>query len=202
MFELPTSVIIEDEEYPIRERGDFRLVLDCFSALQDIELSEEGRIITALILFYDDVLLDDSDSLYEIFNTNEKMKLAVKEMYNFFNCGADDSLVKKTNYRLIDWEKDTQMIAGAVNKVAGVEVRSLDYMHWWTFMGYYGNIGKSTMSTVINIRQKIKTGKKLEKYEREFRNENPQYFVWNSSTISQAEDDAWFDEIQQNFHKE
>jgi len=41
-------------------------------------------------------------------------------------------------------------------------------MHWWTFLGYFNEIGECLLSTVINIRQKKNKGKKLEKYEQEF----------------------------------
>ena len=39
-------------------------------------------------------------------------------------------------------------------------------------MGYYMEIGESTFSNVINIRQKKNKGKKLEDYEREYYREN------------------------------
>ena len=188
MFELPTSVWIEEKEYKIRKDGDYRMVLDCFSALQDIELGEEERIITALIIFYDDVL--SLDNLYELFDTPELMREAVKEMYRFFNC-YDERPGRVVPYKLIDWEQDTQIIAGAVNKVAGTEIRSVEYLHWWTFMGYYSNVGKSTLSTIVDIRKKIKEGKKLEKPEKEFRHDNPQFFIWNSATIEDQEAEEW-----------
>ena len=66
-----------------------------------------------------------------------------------------------------------------------------DYIHWWTFMGYYMSIGECLYSTILSIRDKILNGKKLEKYEREFKLRNPQYFVWNSKTTEQQEADAW-----------
>jgi transcription initiation factor TFIIIB Brf1 subunit/transcription initiation factor TFIIB len=41
-------------------------------------------------------------------------------------------------------------------------------MHWWTFLGYFNEIGEGLLSTVISIRQKKNKGKNLEKYEQEF----------------------------------
>ena len=67
--------------------------------------------------------------------------------------------------------------------------RALTYLHWWTFMGYFCSIGESTLSTVVSIRDKILKGKKLEKYETEFRRDNPQYFKWDSRTLQEKEDD-------------
>ena len=45
-------------------------------------------------------------------------------------------------------------------------------MHWWTFFGLYMEIGESTFSTVVSIRDKKRRGKKLEKWEREFYSKN------------------------------
>lgn len=198
MYELPTSITIEDKQYGIRKAGDFRVILDCFTALQDIELPKEERLITALEIFYGDVLYLDRESgitnLFELFGTPERFEAAVKGMYLFFSCNQE-STGNTVNYKLLDWDKDSQMIASAVNKVAGFEVRSAEYIHWWTFLGYYGAVGKSTLSTVIGIRQKMVTGKKLEKYEKEFVMQSPQFFDWDSSTVEQKEAQALGDAI-------
>ena len=62
------------------------------------------------------------------------------------------------------------MIFPAVNRAAGFEVRAVEYMHWWTFLGYFMEIRDSTCATVLALRQK-RYGvhrKKLEPHEREF----------------------------------
>lgn len=187
MFELPKSIIIEDKEYSIRNDGDFRVILDCFSALQDEELSKKERVITSLIIFYDTLSLYN---VFDEFDTEEKMVQAVNEMFNFFNCGQADSLGNRSPNKLIDWEQDNYLIASAINNVAHVEIRSVPYMHWWTFMGHYISIGESVLSTVVQIRSKMVEGKKLEKYEQEFKRKNPHYFVWNRTTVEQRESDA------------
>lgn len=65
------------------------------------------------------------------------------------------------------------MLFPAVNKVAGVEVRSLPYLHWWTFLGYFQAIDHDDLfSHVLSIRQKRAKGKKLEKWEQEFYKNN------------------------------
>ena len=62
-------------------------------------------------------------------------------------------------------------------------------------MGYYSAIGKCPLSTILNIRDKIVKGKKLEKEERTFRQENPQYFVWNKNTVEEEEADRLVKEL-------
>ena len=74
--------------------------------------------------------------------------------------------------KLIDWEQDTRVIVADVNKVAGMEIRALPYLHWWTFLSYFCAIGEGQLSTVVSIRDKLRRGKKLEKWEQDFYREN------------------------------
>ena len=189
MYEIPTSITIEDTVFHIRNNGDYRMVLDCFNALQDAELTKQERLFVSLIIFYEDI--NSIEDLEKFPNIED----AVSEMYNFFNCGQVQGIGKNVNYKLIDWEQDSQLICSAINKVANKEVRAEPYIHWWTFMGYYSAIGESLFSTIVNIRDKTMKGKKLEKYEREFKRDNPEYFVWNARSIEDKEADALLKEI-------
>ena len=189
MYEIPTTINIEGTEFHIRNNGDYRMVLDCFSALQDADMAQQERIFASLIIFYDDV--NDLSDL----NKFPSLEKAVSEMYNFFNCNQVQGIGKHVNYKLIDWEQDSQIICSAVNAVANKEIRSEPYIHWWTFMGYYASVGESLLSTIVTIRNKIIKGKKLEKYERQFRNENPEYFTWRSKSVEAEEADALIKEI-------
>lgn len=192
MYELPTSVFVDDKEYKIRNSGDFRMVLDCFSALGDIEMGEDYRILACLLIFYED--FNDTSDLPE---DREVVITLVKEMFKFFNTGEEDTDTKQKP-KLIDWDKDTQIIMSAVNKVAGKELRLEQFVHWWTFLGYYMAIGQSVLSTVVSIRDKIIRGKKLDKWENEYRAENPNLFIWNSKTIEEQELDALMEEMWNN----
>lgn len=181
MFEIPTSIFINDIELKIRNRGDYRMVLDCFSALNDVELSKSERVLAALIIFYED--FNDLDTIANYAHIEE----AIKQMYWFFNCGDDKGVGANRHHKLIDWQNDQQLIASAVNRVANTEIRALEYLHWWTFMGYYLAIGESPLATVVGIRSKLSEGKKLEKYEKKFKNDNPQYFIWDSKSVEDKE---------------
>lgn len=180
MYELPTSLTINGTEFKIRSKGDFRMVLDCFEALNDITLSEQERMLSALIIFYEDM-----NSVIDL-NIFEDISEAVKQMELFFNCGQE-KVGLQTNYKLIDWDKDSPLICSAVNNVAKMEIRNVEYMHWWTFMGYYLAIGDCPLSNIVSIRHKIATGKRLEKYEQRFKAENPEYFTNDYRTTSQKE---------------
>lgn len=180
MYELPTRIAINDQEYKITNNGDYRMVIDCFFALNDVQLNQEYRIYTCLIIFYEDI-----NSIEDIATKfGDDLQTAIEKMFDFFSCGNSGH---KTHYKLLDWEQDEQLICGAVNNVAKTEVRALEYLHWYTFMGYYCSIGESTFSTIVSIRDKLMRGKKLEKYEREFKDNNPEYFIWNNKTTEQLE---------------
>lgn len=183
MYRLPTEIELEGHFFPIREKGDFRMVMECFSCLEDMELSPQERVLCALTIFYG---FDDLEELEQL----PDLEQATKEMYKFFEADLPEAKGGQ-DYKLINWDTDAAIVCSAVNKVAGKEVRGEEYLHWWTFMGYYMAIGESSLSTVVGIRSKIVKGKKLEKWEREFRAENPQLFEWDSKSIEQKEDEAW-----------
>ena len=185
MYELPTSIELEGQSFAIRDDGDFRMVLDCFSILNDYDLELEERLLGALSIFYADIKKDLSE-----ISKLPSIEEAVKKMYEFFNCRSPEISQKRPDYKLIDWEVDEILITSAINQVAGKEIRLEKYIHWWTFMGYYMAVGECSLSTVVSIRHKIATNQKLEKYEKKFRAENPQYFTVDVRSKAQQEADA------------
>ncbi|MEE0716110.1 Gp15 family bacteriophage protein [Eubacterium sp.] len=157
--ELPQSIEVGGVNQPIRT--DFRDILTIFEAFNDSELSQEEKVMVCLRIMYVD--LDKMDtSLYM-----EAYEKAVK----FINVGQEDKR-ENNSPKLMDWEQDEQLVFAAINKVAGTEVRTFEYMHWWTLMGYYMGIGESLFADVVNIRTKKLNHKKLEKYEQDFYKKN------------------------------
>ena len=180
MYRLPTKVTVDDLEFNIRERGDFRMVLDCFKALQDEELSEDYRVLASLLIFYNE--LNDYDDLQEF---EPQLNDLAKEMFRFINGGEENSPGAERDVTLVDWEQDSQIVCAAINNVANQEIRSVEYLHWWTFLGYYMSIGQSVLSTVVGIRDKIAHHKKLDDWEKEFKKNNPKYFIWRQTAKEQ-----------------
>lgn len=154
---LPTTLIIDEKEYKIR--SDYRIALTIFEALEDVELNEKDKMRVMLEL------------LYEEFPIN--IEEALKKASWFLDGGKQYEEFNKTK-KVMDWQQDESIIFSAVNKVAGYETREKEYIHWWTFLGYFSEIGEGLFSTIINIRQKKNKGKKLEKYEQEFYRNNKQ----------------------------
>lgn len=173
-WELPESLEVAGREYEIRT--DFRDVLKILIAFHDPDMEEQEKIYVCLfILFLDFEELPPED--YE-----EAFKAAVQ----FIDCGREWQDSPKKSPRVMDWEQDGNLLFPAINKVAGREVRTVDYMHWWTFMGCYMEISDGIFSTILSIRQKRAKGKKLEKWEREFWQVNKDICVLKKK-ISQEE---------------
>lgn len=165
------------------------MVMDVFSVLEDTELDRKERIISALIIFYSD--FNDMD---DVLREDANLEQLTKEMYEFFE-GDRLPSKKQQQRKLVDWEKDSAMICSAINHVAGKEIRSESYIHWWTFLSYYMSVGECVLSTVVSIRDKTMRGKKLEKWETEYRNENPQYFNWKHKTVDELDAEEWLKSV-------
>ena len=185
MYSLPTSVQIGQVSFNIRNQGDYRVILDCFQALNDDELTKEEKIFNCLFIFYEDFY--DLDDLPK---DSETLNQCVLEMFKFFN--QNEELQSNTHdVRLLDWDSDSNLIASAINKVANQEIRSLEYLHWWTFLGYYIAIGECPLSHIVGIRSKIANNQKLEDHEKKFKQENPQYFNIDMRSAEQKEADDY-----------
>lgn len=160
-YDLPTSLEVGGRSYEIR--SDFRAILDICEAMADPDLSNDEKFWVFLTILYPD--LDDIPA--------EDMEEALKKACWFLDCGQEEEKQKKPKPKLMDWGQDFSYVIGPINHVAGKEIRSLEYLHWWTFISYYMEVdGDSTFGTIVRIRDKLARGEKLEKYERKWYEQN------------------------------
>ncbi|MCM1245979.1 MAG: bacteriophage Gp15 family protein [Roseburia sp.] len=158
--ELPVSLCIDGVEHEIRT--DYRDILNILVASNDPDLKENEKMVVALTIFYKNIDFINDSNIEE----------AVMEMNRFIDCGEDEEENARTGIRLFDWEQDEQIIFSAVNKVAGHEVRQDEYLHWWSFIAYFCEIGEGTFATIVAIRDKKKRGKRLDGFEKRFYRQN------------------------------
>lgn len=155
---LPTSLNVGGEDLKINT--DFRIALLIFKALNDVNLNNQDKVFITL------------DSLYGIENIPVgHLQDAFDKAKEYLDCGLEHD-DRKPRKKMIDWEQDETMIFSSVNKVAGMETRSKEHIHWWTWYGFFSEIGDGMLSSVLRIRQKRAKGKRLEKHEQEFYKEN------------------------------
>ena len=166
-WDFPICVTINDVDYPIRNKCDYRVVLDVINILNSKELSPREQISMAFFVFYgEDFCCPD----YEI---------ASKEMFKIINMEDSERIeeIEKESSKppIMDWKHDFPSIAPPISRVLGYSVRDPErYTHWYDFVGAYMEIGECSFSTIINIRQKLQNGKKLEKWEEDFYRDNRQ----------------------------
>lgn len=184
-WELPTSLTVGGEEWKIRT--DFRAVLDILQKFNDPDYDMEEKWGICLEILYEDFDIENSPPQNIV---TEMQKQAVE----FIDMGIrDDGKQKPT---LMDWEKDASIIIPSVNRVVGQEVRAMQYMHWWTFLGAYMEIGESLFSQIISIRAKRAKRKKLEKWELDFLKENKELIeLKRKKPERSAEEKAALDEL-------
>lgn len=170
VYELPRAVAFGGREWEVNT--DFRDVLNILEAFEDPNLTDEEKAFVCLYCLY----VDFADI------PGEDAAAAYEAAIRFIDHGSGDleeeSRALRSPHRArngprsMDWAQDAPLIFPAVNRAAGFEVRSVDYMHWWTFVGLFMEIRESVFATVLNLRQKKNRGKKLEKHEKEFWDEN------------------------------
>ena len=155
-WQLPRQVTFGGKSYSFS--GDFRDILEIFSYFQDPDIPEFLRWSVALGLFYEEEVLP------------EHRQQAAEYLCWFLNGGREET--GKPGPQLLDWQQDADAICADVNKVAGQEIRALPFVHWWTFLSWFHAIGEGQVSTLVTIRDKLRRGQKLEKWEQEFHRNN------------------------------
>lgn len=184
---LPEALTVGGEEYPIRT--DYRNVLQVFEAFQDPELTQEEKWIVAIYLLFEDFSCDDD--VLEAAQDGFELGEAMKQISWFIS--ADQPEKQVLEQPTYNWTQDEQMIFSAVNKVAGRETREMEYLHWWTFLGYFNEVGEGTFSFIVGIRHKLNKGKKLEKHEKEFLSHNKELVLMKKPLTKeeQEKEDAY-----------
>ena len=164
-WSLPESVEIAGEEYPIRT--DYRCILDILTDLSDPEADGQERALALLIGLYPEE--------------------AVEAGLRFIKCDGEEAPHKAP--RLVDWEQDYSLMIAPINRVLGREVRAAEYLHWYTFLAAYCEIGDCTFAQVVRIRDRLSRGKPLDRSDREWYRKN-RHLVDFKRKYTEAEDEA------------
>lgn len=182
-WKLPTTLRVGGKEYEIRT--DYRAVLDILIAMNDTDIyagmnEQEKNAEQSMTMLQ--ILYLNFDSI-----PPQHWKEAAEQAIEFIDCGFSSD--NKPKPRLMDWNQDAPILIPAVNKVAGKDIRAEKYMHWWTFLGLFMEIGESTFATVVGLRDKKKRGKKLEKWEQEFYKNNNSLVDLKVKQIERSEEE-------------
>ena len=163
--------------YPVRT--DFRVILEIFVMLDDPDFTDADKTEALLRMFYAERPPDAEAALHA---------------FTDFVDPRHGSQSKKSSGHLIDWQQDFDLMVAPINHILGFECRAVDYLHWRTFLSAYLEIPpESVFARVLRIREKLRTGKKLEKNERSWYHKNRE-LVHLKPKFSRAEEElieAW-----------
>ena len=129
--QLPVILTIGEKEWKIRT--DYRDILVIMQAFNDPELMVEEAYVVMCKILYEN-WPDMPRELYEE---------AAKKALWFLDCGQEDE-DEIMPVKVMDWEQDESILFPAINQVAGCEVRSVSYIHWWTLWDILWRSGKES----------------------------------------------------------
>ena len=175
IYDLPKRLTVCGTEYEIR--SDFREVLDIIGILNDEELENRERAFVTLLFFY--------PGFKEM--PVEHYQEAIEQCYWFINGGKHEQPGEKAP-RLLDWEQDFPFIISPVNRVIGHEIRADAYLHWWTFLSAYMEIGECTFAQIVHIRDARNRGKPLDASDKEWYRRNRELVDLKTRHTSAEED--------------
>lgn len=153
---FPTETIIDGLHYQIN--SDFRTCLKAILAFEDSELADFEKHGVMLELLYPAI--------------PQNIQKAIEKAIQFLNGGDGElsSCESETSGRLYSFSKDAKYIYSAIKQTHGIDLESINYLHWWKFIYLFMGIDeKCFFSRMIYYRQKMKKGM-LTKEEREYCN--------------------------------
>ncbi len=153
IYSLPVVAEFGGREYKLR--ADFRNILKIFGVLQG-QFPEYIRWRIALGLFFEPALAE------------EDVEQGIAYLARFLQPDGGG----EAGGKLLDWQADATAIISGVNAAAGQEIRSLPFVHWWTFLSWFHAMPPGELSTRVAIRQKRQKGEKLEPWEQEYYRQN------------------------------
>lgn len=154
LWSLPQSLEVGGRQVLIH--GDYRDILEILSYLNDPRYPQPLAWAIAIGLFYGEPI------------DRALWPEAAEALAEFLTAGQKYS----PGPVLMDWEQDALPIISDINGVAGREIRQEKFIHWWTFLSWFHAIGPGQLSTLIGIRDKLRRGKPLDGWEKEFYAQN------------------------------
>lgn len=159
-WQLPRAAVLDGVPYALHT--DYRDVLTVIAWLTGTaapDLNEQQRWYIAMRLFYPDFAAMPRS----VWNA------AAQYLADFLAGGrSQPAEAARPGPRLLDWQQDAPLIAAGVSGVAGQDVRALPYLHWWSFLACFEAMGEGPFATIVALRDKLRRGKKLEKWELDF----------------------------------
>ena len=150
---FPTAVMIDSQA--IKINADFRVALKISDAMQDADLLEQEKLEVLITLLYP--------------QKPDNLAVAVQQGIKFLNLGQ---AVQGSNERKVyDFTKDADYIYTAFKSSFSVDLKNIDFLHWWEFRLLFSDLKDTFFSQLVGIRNRLNNGELMD-YERKFINNN------------------------------
>lgn len=151
---FPTKALIDGKVYELNT--DFRNCLKIILAFEDDELLDFEKAEIMLKNLYGENIPKNTDE-------------AIRKAIYFLDCGEEDEEKKvgtSNSTRLYSFTKDAKYIYSAIKQTHGIDLESIEYLHWWKFVYLFLDLNPECFfCKIIDLRNKKKKGK-LSKEER------------------------------------
>lgn len=122
-------------------RTDFRIGIQISECLNDVDLAEPEKMITALRLLYGNGIPTDT-------------KLAQAGLNWFMSGGKDDKDAEQApdgKPPTFDFEQDNRLVYSAFRARYGIDL-TRERLHWFAFLAMLGDLGGCSLSDIMGIR--------------------------------------------------
>lgn len=164
---LPDKVEIKNREYGINY--DFRTLILINLLLCDNSISEKDKVKQALNLFYQEIPFD--------------IGAAIERMSWFNRCGkeieykkATKKTTSSTGKRILDYEKDADLIYSAFMSQYKLDLQDIDYLHWWKFQSLLNGLKDDNKLCEIMKYRSIDLSKIKDKEQKKFYKEMQEFY--------------------------
>lgn len=151
---FPEAVRIDGVIYPINT--DFRVGIRIMTAFEDPRLTGfEKQAVMCGLLFQ---------------NQPPDFGKACAAAVKFLDCGEnrkDDSEEQGDEKRVYSFTKDHRYIYSAILQSHGVDLQTVDHMHWWKFCAMFADLREdSAFQSMVSLRRRANKGKLTKEEQR------------------------------------
>lgn len=141
---LPTTVEIDGQQYMVD--SDFRTCLRIILAFEDTELTSVEKQMVMLNNLYPEM----PDTIAE----------AIKQGIWFLDGGqAEGNREERSARRVYSFEKDAPYIFSAFRQTHGIDLETIEYLHWWKFLYLFMDLGEDTFFVrLVGLRKRLADG--------------------------------------------
>ncbi len=155
---LPKEIQIDNELYPIS--WTFQTGIEFHELIKDASLSDEQRLLKALILYYPAKIPD---------NINE----ALEGILWFFKAGQDEEPKRKTKSKKSDkaqysFSQDAGLIYSAFMQAYSIDLFKTKKLHWWAFRELLAGLPEDCMFSKVVMYRSISITGNMPKEQKSF----------------------------------